>query len=186
MLARLHQRLRKAPQAVQSNVRPLHGDMRNLRLSGRFPLVLATFNVVGHLATFKDMGRFLTHARAHLAPGGRLAFDVPLPHGDEIEADPDELFPAPRFRHPDTKEWIYQTERFEYSPGTQQLLVESSYRAGDRPDILTVPLVLRQWFPKELEAILYFEGFSQVQTFADYTQNPGLFARDSLVFVAAV
>lgn len=159
--------------------------MRRYETSARFELILATFNVVAHLATYKDFGLFLKKAREHLAPGGRLVFDVPIPHADEVEADPEELFPAPRFKHPDTGEWIRQTERFAYDPATQMLLVESQFRAEGGRDTLTVPLVLRQWFPKEVEAILGYEGFSRVETLADYSENPGMLAQDTLVFIAS-
>jgi SAM-dependent methyltransferase len=185
MLQRLRTHLEKAPREVRDRISCIRGDMRRYETSARFELILATFNVVAHLATYKDFGLFLKKAREHLAPGGRLVFDVPIPHADEVEADPEELFPAPRFKHPDTGEWIRQTERFAYDPSTQMLLVESQFRAEGGRDTLTVPLVLRQWFPKEVEAILGYEGFSRVETLADYSENPGMLAQDTLVFIAS-
>lgn len=186
MLDRLKQHLARTTGAVQARVFPVHGDMRKLRIKRQFPLVLATFNVVGHLETFLDMGAFLRTAKHHLAPGGRLIFDVPIPHPDEVEADPEELHRVPRFKHPDTKQWVHQTERFEYDPSRQVLLVESEFRVAGMPDALIVPLTLRQWFPKEVEAILHYEGFTQVETFADYSDQPGVTAKDTLIFSAAL
>lgn len=184
MMERLRGRVAKAPRSVRSRVNSIRADMLKYRSRGQFSLVLATFNVVAHLSTHREMSRFLKRARSHLAPGGRFAFDVPIPHPDELEADPDELFPAPRFKHPDTGEWIRQTERFDYDPDKQTLLVESQFRREGTDDVLMVPLVLRQWFPKELEAILGYESFRSIESFADYTWQPGLMAKDSLVFVA--
>lgn len=186
MLARLQKRLQKAKPVERERVVAKKGDMRRVSLGDKYPLVLATFNVVGHMKTFRDMATFLRNAKRHLARGGTLAFDVPLPHPDEVEADPDELFPVPRFKHPDTGHAIDQTERFEYDPETQQLLVESTYKTPGSRDSLTVPLILRQWFPKEMESLLTYEGFSHVETRADYSDLPGLLARDSLVFLAKV
>jgi len=184
MLDRLSERLSKRPKAVQERVSLVRGDMRRFSFPQRFPLILATFNVIGHLEGFRDMGRFLRCAREHLLPGGKLVFDVPIPHPDEIEADPEELFPAPRFKHPETGEWIRQTERFEYDADRQVLLVESELRAEGNPDGVTIPLVLRQWFPKELEALLSYEKYSAIESFADYTPHPGLLAMDTLIFSA--
>jgi SAM-dependent methyltransferase len=185
MLERLRSHIAKAPSEVRQRVSCVRGDMRTYVAPRKFELILATFNVVAHLSSYKDFGAFLKKAHAHLAPGGRLVFDVPIPHADEVEADPEELFPAPRFKHPDTGAWIRQTERFAYDPATQMLLVESQFRQEGKRDTLTVPLMLRQWFPKEVEAILGYEGFGRVQTLADYSENPGLLARDTLVFVAS-
>jgi SAM-dependent methyltransferase len=186
MLDALDARLQKIGAKVRSLVETKKGDMRRVRAGNTYPLVLATFNVVGHLKSFHDMARFLRNAKAHLSAGGLLAFDVPLPHPDEVEADPDELFRVPRFRHPDLGHIIEQTERFEYDPESQQLLVESTYSTPESPDSVSVPLILRQWFPKEVEAILMYEGFSQIETRADYSPQPGLLARDTLVFLARV
>lgn len=185
MLLRLKNHLKTVPKDVKDRVSCIRADMRSYSTPQKFQLILATFNVVAHLSTYKDFGQFLKKARQHLAPGGRLVFDVPIPHADEVEADPEELFPAPRFKHPDTGAWIRQTERFAYDPATQILLVESQFREEGKKDTLTVPLVLRQWFPKEVEAILGYEGFSHVETLADYSENPGILATDTLVFVAS-
>lgn len=184
MLDRLQARLASAPKIVRERVQIKRADMRKLNLKAQFPLILATFNVVGHLETFLDFAAFLRQAKQHLGKHGRLLFDVPIPHPDEIEADPEQLHPAPRFKHPVTKQWVRQTERFEYDAARQVLLVESEYRVPGMRDPLVVPLSLRQWFPKEIEALLYYEGFSRVETYADYSDKPGLFAQDTLVFSA--
>ncbi|HXS17346.1 MAG TPA: class I SAM-dependent methyltransferase [Polyangiaceae bacterium] len=184
MLGRLKARLGRAPKVIRERVRVKRGDVRKLALKQQFPLILATFNVVGHLETFLDFAAFLRTAKQHLTKDGRLLFDVPIPHPDEIEGDPELRHPAPRFKHPVTRQWVRQTERFEYDATRQVLLVESEYRVAGMPDPLVVPLSLRQWFPKEVEALLYYEGFSRVESFADYSDQPGLLAQDTLVFSA--
>lgn len=184
MLGRLRTRLQKCPKRLQELVSPVRADMRRYSTHDRFPLILATFNVVGHLSTYEDFGAFLKRAREHLLPEGRVVFDVPIPQPEELEADPEELFPAPRFKHPETGAWIRQTERFSYDPSTQVLLVESQFREEGTRNVLTIPLRLRQWFPKEVEAILNYEGFRRVESFADYSDSPGILARDTLVFAA--
>lgn len=183
MIELLHKRLREQPVSVQGRVSTRLGDMTKLKLNKRFDWVLATFNVVAHLEDFRQMGRFLRRAKAHLKQGGTLAFDVPIPHPDELESDPDDLHRCARFKHPDSGDWITQTERFEYDPLRQTLLVESTYASPGSRDELVVPLTLRQWFPKEIEAIAGYEGFECIETHADYSQNPGLCAEDSLVFL---
>jgi len=186
MLARLHERLEALPMAAQQRVTAVRGDMRKVMGLGCFPLVLATFNVVGHLETVEDMQEFLRCARSHLAPGGELCFDLPVPAAEELEADPDELHPAPRFKHPLTGQWIRQTERFQYDPIRQLLLVESELHVEGSPETLTVPLVLRQWFPREIEAALHYAGFADVRLHADYSDAPALGDVDMLVVRARV
>lgn len=161
-------------------IRLVQGDMRKKRLRSRFPLILATFNVVAHMRDRTDMAAFLQRVREHLAPGGLFVFDFAIPHPEEVEADPDETYPTPRFKHPETGEWIRQTERFRYDVPSQELSVENEYAVEGSRDSITVPLILRQWFPREMEALLTYEGFD-VQLFADYTEHPIATAEDMIV-----
>ncbi|HSC86732.1 MAG TPA: class I SAM-dependent methyltransferase [Polyangiaceae bacterium] len=185
MLDLLAERLGEVPAAVRARVRVVRGDMRTRRALGQFPLILATFNVVGHLQDLKDMQAFLARVREHLTDDGELVFDVPVPSPDELEADPDEPHRAPRFKHPTSGQWIRQTERFDYDAIRQVLTVDSEFQVEGRRDSLSVPLILRQWFPRELDALLTYEGFAQVRALADYTDQPALGDVDMLVMHAS-
>lgn len=160
--------------------------MRTYEPERRFGLVLATFNVVGHLHSFHDMARFLRQAKQALAPGAELVFDVPLPAPEETEADPDERLRLPPLRHPKNGALVAHDERYEYDREKQLLTVESDHwphGQASRPGAanrLTTRLVLRQWFPRELESLLAYEGFSARLT-ADYTGAPLALAEDMMV-----
>jgi len=188
MLARLRKRLADEPAELRGRVRLQQKDMRTFQPEEQFGLVLATFNVVGHLSTFQDMGRFLRQARQALAPKAELVFDVPLPAAEETEADPDERVRLPPLRHPVSGVLVEHDERYEYDRQRQLLLVESDHwlkpKAGTKQrapsDRVTTRLCLRQWFPRELESLLTYEGFL-VELTADYTGAPLALAEDTVV-----
>jgi SAM-dependent methyltransferase len=186
MLALLKARLRAAGPEVEDRVVLHRRDMRSYLPPRRFGLVLATFNVVGHLHSFQDLARFLRLAREALAPGAELVFDVPLPAAEETEADPEERLRLPPLRHPKSGVLVEHDERYEYDREKQLLTVESDHwphRQRSHPGAanrLTTRLVLRQWFPRELESLLAYEGFSARLT-ADYTGEPLALAEDMVV-----
>lgn len=180
MLAVLKQRLLELPPDLRSRVELRQGDMRRLRIRRRFPLVLATFNVTAHLPSFRDLQAWLRRVRDALTDDGELVFDAALPAPEEIEADPEERLPLPSFRHPETGQRICHDERYEYAPGSQVLLVESDHWLRGSQDRLTTQVHLRQWFPKELESLLRYEGFS-VDLRADYTDMPVVLCQDTLI-----
>lgn len=181
MLGQLKERLARLPQGAQEHVRLVRADMRRYVPERRFPLILATFNVVGHLHRESDLVRWLRLVRAALAPGGELVFDTLLPAPEEIEADPDERVALPRFRHPVSGAWVHHDERYEYDLRRQLLTVESDHWLPQKPkDRLTTRLVLRQWFPRELESLLRYEGFEARLT-ADYSGAPAILAEDMIV-----
>ncbi len=181
MLARLGEKLERAPKAQRARLRAVHGDMRRVRLEERFPLVIAPFNVILHLDSHQDMAAWLARVREHLAPGGELVFDFSIPRADDLESDPTEWHHAPRFRHPTTGEWTEHAERFEYDPLRQVLLIESELRTVGARRARRIPLVHRQWFPREVEAALHYAGFTEKRFFGDFTNLPPTDDVDSVI-----
>ncbi len=84
MLARCRTKLAAEPAEVQSRVTLAQHDMRSFSLERTFALITAPFRVVQHLITQEDQLQFLAAARRHLAPGGRLVFDVFNPWFDKL------------------------------------------------------------------------------------------------------
>jgi SAM-dependent methyltransferase len=186
MVQRLRAKRERLPRAVAARLQVVQGDMRRVQLDARFALVTAPFNVVLHLDSRRDMERWLSRVRQHLLPGGVLLFDVSVPQPQDLAADPSEWHRARPFRHPVTGRRTEQAERFQYDPLQQVLLVESELRPEGSSRPLRVPLVHRQWFPRELEALLHYNGYGEIRFSADFTERPPDDAVDSLVITCRV
>jgi SAM-dependent methyltransferase len=181
MLDSLADQLQALPKQVRARVDFHHGDMRELSLGEQFPLVIAPFNCVLHLYERRDMEAFLARVREHLAPGGRFVFDFSVPHGEDLSRDPEKSFGAPRIRHPTTGQLTRYAERFEYDRLRQLLLVKMEFTPEGSGDPWTVPLTHRQYFPREMEALLHYNGFEEIFFTADFTDGPADQHVDSLV-----
>jgi SAM-dependent methyltransferase len=181
MLDNLAAQLKTLPKQLQARVRFQQGDMRELKLDQRFPLVIAPFNCVLHLYDRSDMEAFLARVREHLSPGGRFVFDFSVPHGEDLSRDPERAFGAPRIRHPTTGELTRYAERFEYDRLRQLLLIKMEFTPEGKGKPWTVPLTHRQYFPREMEALLHNNGFSEIFFTADFTDQPADQHVDSLV-----
>jgi SAM-dependent methyltransferase len=180
MLRDLEARLEREPREVRERVSWVHGDMRSVRLSRRFALVVAPFNTVLHLYQRHEIEAFLGRVREHLAPDGRWLFDFSVPQSGDLGRDPTRAYRVPRFRHPTSGQLTRYAERFEYDPVRQLLLVRMEF-APEHGAPSTVPLTHRQFFPQEMEALLYYNGFREITFFGDFTASepgPGV---DSLV-----
>lgn len=186
MLAALRAKLRREVPEVRSRVRVIRGDMRTIRLRDRFPLVIAPFNVILHLYDRGDVERFLARVRSHLAPKGRFVFDFSLPRSENLGADPARRYGAPRFRHPGAASLVRYGERFDYDPIRQVLLVNMEFAPEDGSPPWTVPLAQRQFFPREIEAFLHYNGFSDLEWSADFGQGPPGTDTDFVVVSCAV
>lgn len=180
MLARLESRLDEEPAAIRARVTPVLGDMRSVRLGRSFDLVFGTFNVIGHLSTQDELNAFLDTAEAHLAPGGHIVFDSMVPSSDELDADPDEVFDCDPWVDPTTGELVATFERFSYDPEARLLTIRTTHVRGGRSHE-SAPLILRQWFPRELEELLRVRNYRSFNLSADYGPSGDLTGAEMLV-----
>jgi len=183
MLASLREKLRGP---LAERVRVVHGDMRSVRLRRRFPLVIAPFNTVLHLYERPDVEAFFARVRGHLAPGGRFVFDFSLPSPADLALDPNRSFAAPSFRHPSTGKVTRYRERFEYHPLRQLLVIWMDMTPAGAGEGASVPLSHRQFFPREMEALLHYNGFADIRFTADFSGRDPDPETDSLVVSCTV
>jgi SAM-dependent methyltransferase len=181
MLADLKRRLKAESREVRARVTPVFGDMRKTRLKKRFPLVIATFNTALHLYERPDVEGFLACVRSHLSPRGEFVVDMSVPQPVDLAREPGKAYRTPRFRHP-TEGVVRYEERFDYDRARQILFVAMSFAPISEPDReFMTPLAHRQFFPREWEALLHYNGFEVTDLFGDF--HRGAFDRNSEVMV---
>jgi SAM-dependent methyltransferase len=180
MLDDLERQLATAPPKLRERVRVQHGDMRELRLKQRFPLVIAPFNTVLHLYEREDFESFFARVREHLTPEGTFLFDFSVPQPGDLCRDPERWFGAPRIRHPTSGELVRYDERFDYDPFRQLLLITTRF-SPEEGRAWSVPLTHRQLFPREVEALLHYNGFRDLEFTADFGDMPADRYTDSCV-----
>ena len=180
MLDALTDKLAAEPREVASRVRLRCGDLRAVRLARRFPLVLCTFNTFLHLYDRDDVERFLARVRAHLTPKGRFVFDVSTPVPSDLARDPSRAYKLPPVRVGGVRH-AYR-ERFDYDPMRQVLFVMMEFAPCDGGDGFVTPLAHRQFFPRELEALLHYNGFAIERLEGGFAGEPPDRHADSLVY----
>jgi SAM-dependent methyltransferase len=182
MLADLRARLAREPSDVRARVRAVRGDMRRVRLKRRFALVLATFNTALHLYTRDDVERFLARAREHLAPDGRFVVDLSVPIVADLARMSGRAYQVPRFRHPTAGVVVKNREHFDYDPMRQVLFVSMEFVPLLDPAASWItPLAHRQFFPREWEALLHYNGFDVERVDGDFSGGP--LTKDSDVMI---
>ncbi len=174
------QELRHKP--LPANVNLVLGDMRSFALRERFALIAAPFRVFQHLETTEDQLACLRCVREHLAPGGRLAFDVfvPDPARMAVDAQPE----AEDARYERDGEEVVRFVALRIERVHQLLHVQVRYerrrdgrvRGEDRAE-----LRLRFFHRYELLHLLARAGFGHVELYGGFAGER--FADDSRDFV---
>ena len=176
MLERCRVKLRGESEAVRRRVTLHDGDARVFNLGQRFGLVIAPFRVVQHLTKLDDQLAFLDSVARHLAPGGRLAFDVFNPNfgalvsadGMEREDTPDTPLPDGRtFRRAgrvSRVRWIDQVSEIE-------LIYYISGAAGGTPERHRQSFEMRWFLRAELVHLLARAGFRVSSIYGDFDRS---------------
>lgn len=189
MLADLRRQLAREPVDVRERVRAKHGDMRKVRLRERFPLVLSTFNTALHLYTRPDVEAWLARVRDHLEPKGELIVDIGMPVLEDLIRNPRTPFRIPSFVHPTAGRVRYH-EYFDYDRVRQIVFVSMCFEPVDRRKeteqdrSFMTPLVHRQFFPQEWEALLHYNGFEVTRVSGDFEGGPLRATSDVMVWHA--
>ncbi len=180
MLDALSEKLEREPREVVRRIKLKRGDIRTVKLAKKFPLVLCTFNTFLHLYAREDVEQFLARARAHLAPKGRFVFDVSTPVPADLARDPSRAYKLPAVRVNGVKHEY--RERFDYDPMRQVLFVMMEFTPKNGADAFVTPLTHRQFFPRELEALLHYNGFGIEKLEGGFAGEPPDRHSDSLVY----
>jgi SAM-dependent methyltransferase len=181
MLAKLKTALADEPKATQKLVTLKQGDMRAAKLHRKHALVICPFNAFLHLYTREDVEHFLARVKSHLAPGGRFVFDVSIPDPEELSRKPERLCRTPPFVYPGLGRVRYG-ERFDYEPLRQVLFISMEFEPESGAAAFMTPLAHRQFFPRELEALLHYNGFAIEKELGDFDGKPTHESRMLVIF----
>jgi SAM-dependent methyltransferase len=128
---------------------------------------ICPFNALLHLYERPDVEAFLARVRAHLAPRGSFVFDISVPDPGELARSPERLYRTRPFVYPGVGKVRYG-ERFDYDPLRQVLFVSMEFEPMNGSPPFMTPLAHRQFYPRELEALLHYAGFEVTEWIGDF------------------
>jgi SAM-dependent methyltransferase len=177
MLARCRAKLDAEPGDVRARVTLHEGDATALDLSTTFALVTAPFRILQHLVTIEEQLGTLDAVARHLAPNGRLVFDVFNPSLAALAADRSvEREDTPTFALPDgrTLRRAFRVPRARWLDQVNE--TELIYYVADRPGAPETRYVqafdMRWYLRAELEHLLARAGFRVEAMYGDFDRSP--------------
>jgi SAM-dependent methyltransferase len=189
MLGRARARVARLGRAARARAALLRADFRAYALRRRFPLVICPFNAFQHLYERRDVEAFLARVAEHLAPDGKLVFDILMPDLEWLTRDPTKHWARTRFKHPRTGRPVLYSTNQTYDPVTQIAFMRIFYEPLDLPPeerrTRVVRLAHRQFFPMEIEDLLHYNGFELVTRHGGFTGEPPGPTNESQVLICA-
>ena len=147
-------------------------DMRSFDLGETFSLITLPANALGHLLSLDDFEACLGGVKKHLAPGGRFVIDFFVPKMALLLDKPGEQSPFAEYEDPGGRGKVVLTESYVYEPHTEikRLTIYQAVE-GDEQGI-DGELVIRMYFPQELDALIKYNGLTIEAKYGDYDQGP--------------
>ncbi len=184
-------------------IRWVEGDARAFNLGEQFRLIFLTGNAFQLFLTLADQEALLERVRAHLHDEGLFAFETrnPLWGTPRTRADQEALLERARLRGDwfaflesrDDEETKTDTRGREvrvsstlaYDHVAQILHLTNSrrWRQGEREQTKITRLALRFTFPRELAALLHYNGFAIIRQYGDWNLEPLTAASTSIISV---
>lgn len=145
------------------------GDMRSFELGRKFGSVLLLSNALWHLHEIADFAACMRCVRRHLAPGGVFVLSLFIPGIAILARDPDTRYPFSSYVDQESGEEVQVMEQYRYEPDTQ--IGRVVHYKGDTDEVVGT-LNLRMYFPKELDALLAYNGLKVVDKFGAWDRSP--------------
>ena len=154
-------------QAAGVDITWVDGDARAFDLDRQFRLILLPSNSICHLLTRQDLEACLATVARHLHPEGRFALNVFVPSMPLLLRSPDEDQDFGGYVDPESGEQVVMTHRSRYDAATQLKHNQLSRRVGNGPIEPDGELTMRIYFPQELDALLWYNGFEIEHKYGD-------------------
>ncbi len=151
-------------------------DMRSFSLPRRYALVIIPFNGFVHCLSTADQLACLTTCRAHLEPGGRLAFNTFFPEAGRSHESEGVPVLEDEGRHPDNGRVvrIYDTRTHDWVAQVQHSEIEiQELDGGGRVAVSHRSATDMRWTWKpEMELLLGAAGFARWQIAGGFSGEP--------------
>lgn len=149
----------------------LQADMRLFEIPERFGAIFIPGNSLLHLLTAHDLKACLGCVRRHLAPGGRLIFDVS--HWDLAKLARDPAVRSFALSVQDPRRGVVTIEESAGYDAVEQIRsIQWYFSSADAADFRVIEYRLRVIFPQELLLLLENSGFRLEARYGEFPREP--------------
>lgn len=174
-------------QGVSDRLKLVQGDMRSFDLQKSFSLIMIPFRSFLHLLHIQEQMKALSCIRKHLAPGGKLAFNVFVPKISHLYEESERMSLRSTYRL-ETGEEVAMWDYTRYDHFQQLSEVTRTYERISPEGVVLEKVVgrftLRYIFPAELHHLLRLNGFKVTQRYGSFAKAPFDASSSELIIVA--
>lgn len=153
----------------------VEGDARAFALGERFRLVFITGNAFQAFLTRAEQEALLARVRAHLHDEGLFAFETRNPRWANLATreEEEEWQTYTRLHRMSGRDvQVSKTQVYDHVAQVLHWTTYRRWREGSRDQTRITRIALRYTFPQELNALLYYNGFTTIRRYGDWNLEP--------------
>ena len=173
--AMLERAQQKAESTRATGLSLLQADMRNFLLPDKFSLIIIPFRGLLSVLSVEDEVRVLANIKRHLAPGGRLVFDIFVPDLNMMVQEGDVPYHFRDVTDPSTGKQIVLWNQASYDAYTQVMSIRTTIEyldcSGRVSDKIYRDFALRYIFRWEMYHLLRACGYDIIALYGDFKRR---------------
>lgn len=147
----------------------VQGDIRRFNLNKEFKFIFIPAQSLTHLHRREEVEDFFSGVRRHLAEDGRFLIELFNPSVKLLARDPNHRDRVGEYEGPSEESGrVSVTEEVSYDAATQINYIRWFFRSERNVQERVLSFEMRQFFPQEIAALLWYNGFLIEHKYGSY------------------
>jgi ubiquinone/menaquinone biosynthesis C-methylase UbiE len=150
----------------------VRGDVRSFNLGAKFKFIFIAAQSLTHLHKREEIEDCLSCVRWHLAEDGRFLVELFNPSVKLLARDSDHRYGVGEYEDQNGgKCRVFVTEEVRYDTDTQINHIRWFFRNEGYEEEAVLSFDMRQFFPQEIDALLWYNGFLIEHKYGSYDEK---------------
>jgi SAM-dependent methyltransferase len=150
----------------------VRGDIRSFNLSKEFKFIFIPAQSLTHLHKLEEIEDCFSCVRQHLAEDGRFLIELFNPSVKLLARDSDQRYGVGEYEEPnEAGRRVFVSEEVRYDAATQINYIRWFFRDERNDQESVLSFEMRQFFPQEIDALLWYNGFLIEHKYGSYDEK---------------
>ena len=156
---------------AQVNIRFVQADVRSFDLGEKFKLIFIPAQSLSHLHTRAEIEDCFACVRRHLSGEGRFLIELFNSSVRMLARETDRRYTVDQYEDPQGGFQVFVTEDVRYDAASQINHIRWFFRDERSKKEKVLSFEMRQFFPQEIDALLWYNGFLIEHKYGSYDER---------------
>jgi SAM-dependent methyltransferase len=156
---------------ARGNIRFIQGDMQSFDLGEKFKFIFIPAQSLSHLHRREEIENCFSCVRRHLADEGRFLIELFNSSVSMLARGTGRRYPVGQYNDPKGDSQVFVTEEVNYDSASQVNHIQWFFRNEGGNDEVMLSFEMRQFFPQEIDALLWYNDFLIEHKYGNYNEE---------------